>query len=297
MPEYLQDLAASFRRDLRAEGKAARTILIYTTAIEQYCAWLSEQGRPTTVDEFTRSGIRAWLAQLTETKAPATVSTRFRALRRFCSWLVAEEIREDNPMRGMQDPHIPEKPVPVLTDSELGKLLKTCSGRGFYARRDEAVFRLLFDCGLRAAELCGIKMTDVDLDADSIKVTGKGNKVRHVYPSAKTVRALDRYIRERARHKQSPSPALFLSQKGPLSVNGLRDICDKRGKQAGIQHVHPHMFRHVFAADFLVSGGQERDLMRLAGWKSTSMLARYGSATADARAKEAARRLNRGDRV
>jgi integrase len=70
-----------------------------------------------------------------------------------------------------------------------------------------------------------------------------------------------------------------------------------RAEQAGIDHLHPHQFRHTFAHDFLMAGGQERDLKRLAGWTSDTMLERYGASAADARARAAAQRLKRGDRV
>lgn len=61
--------------------------------------------------------------------------------------------------------------------------------------------------------------------------------------------------------------------------------------------IHPHRFRHTNAHDFLLAGGQERDLKRLMGWRSDTMLERYGASAADHRAREAARRLKRGDRV
>jgi integrase len=70
-----------------------------------------------------------------------------------------------------------------------------------------------------------------------------------------------------------------------------------RAHLAGIDHIHPHRFRHTFAHDFLMSGGQERDLKRLAGWSSDVMLERYGASAADVPAKAAAQRLKRGDRV
>ena len=78
----------------------------------------------------------------------------------------------------------------------------------------------------------------------------------------------------------------------------MRELLKVRGAAAGIKdRLHPHRFRHTFAHDFLISGGQERDLKRLAGWTSDVMLERYGASAADVRAKEAANRLRRGDRV
>jgi hypothetical protein len=70
-----------------------------------------------------------------------------------------------------------------------------------------------------------------------------------------------------------------------------------RGVMAGIVDLHRHKFRHTWAHDFPINGGQERNLKRLAGWSSDVMLERYGASAADARAKAAAQRLKRGDRV
>ena len=298
MSESLRDLAASWRRSLRAEDRSDNTIEVYMTAVRVFDSWLQDRGLTPTLDELTRANVRDWSAEmLGNGAAVGTVLTRFRPLKSFCSWLVREEILDRSPLEGMPLPKVPEKPTRVLSDDELIKLIKTCAGSGFYARRDEAILRVLIECGVRASELCAMRTEELDLDAQQAVVHGKGRKTRLIYFGNKTTRALDRYLRERRRHPQADSPYLWLSHRGALSYNGLRRIVDKRAALAGIGHVHPHMFRHTAAADFLQAGGQERDLMRIMGWSSSSMLARYGSATADARAREAVRRLRRGDRL
>jgi site-specific recombinase XerD len=297
MPERLSDLAASFSRDLRAEGRSPRTVVIYNQAIRFYSEWLESQGRDATLDELTRSAIRAWLAELSDRNAASTVATRHRSLHRFCLWLLAEGETDADPMAGMQLPRATEKPVPVLSDEELAALLKTCAGKTFVDRRDEAIFRVLLDCGLRVSELAGLTLDDVDLDHETAIVRGKGRKIRAVYFGSRTTRSVDRYLRERRRHRHAHSAALLLTQRGPMSPDGIRDVLAKRGREAGIEGLHPHRFRHTFAHDFLVSGGQERDLKRLAGWSSDVMLERYGASAADERARTAARKMKRGDRV
>ncbi|WP_380166621.1 tyrosine-type recombinase/integrase [Jannaschia sp. R86511] len=294
----LDDLAASFGRHLRAEGKAPRTAVIYTQSVTQFSAWLVENGRPTVLSECTRAAIREWLATLADRNLQnGTIRTRYKGLHRFLGWAVEEGELETHPMRGLDVPAAPAKPVPVLTDAELVALLKACAGKDWADLRDEAIVRLLLDCGIRVSELTGLNVGDIDLDREMALVTGKGNRIRPVYFGARTGRALDRWKRARAKHRWSHLDALFLSQRGALTADGVRNMLTERGRQAGIEGLHPHRFRHTFAHDFLVSGGQERDLKRLAGWTSDVMLERYGASAADARAAQAARRLKRGDRV
>ena len=72
---------------------------------------------------------------------------------------------------------------------------------------------------------------------------------------------------------------------------------DERAAKAGIDHLYPHKFRHTFAHEWLAEGGQKGDLMRLAGWRSRSMLSRYGASAADDRARKVHRKLGLGDRL
>ena len=297
MTARLDDLATSFRRDLRAEGRSERTAVVYGQAIRFYSAWLVEQGRPATLDELERAAIRAWLAELADRFEPGTVRTRYKGLRRFCRWLHAEGEIAVDPMANMEVPKVVDKPVPTITDEDLAKIIKACAGRGFEGRRDEAIVRFLLDTGCRVSELCGITLDDMDLDRETALVLGKGSKRRSVYFGARTARSLDRYLRERRTHKEAHSPALFLSQRGPYSADGVRDLLRRLGTAAGVDGLHPHRFRHTFAHDFLLAGGQGPDLKRLAGWSSDVMLERYGSSGADVRAREAVKRMRRGDRV
>jgi site-specific recombinase XerC len=293
----LADLQQSFARHLRAEGRSERTVVIYAQSIRFYSDWLAERGRPATLDELDRAAIREWLAQLTDRNEMSTVRTRYKGLSRFCNWLVAEGEIPVSPMQGLAAPTAQPKPVPILSDADLVALMKACGGKDFADRRDEALIRVLLDCGVRVAEVCGLTVDGVDLDRGMALVTGKGSKVRPVYLGARTVRALDRYLRVRRLHRWAHMDALFLSQRGALSPDGVRDRMNVRAAQAGLDHLHPHQFRHTFAHDFLMNGGQERDLKRLAGWSSDVMLERYGASAADARAKAAAQRMKRGDRV
>jgi site-specific recombinase XerD len=297
MAELIQDLFASFTRDLKAGGKSDRTVKVYRDAVLSFERWLVAAGRPVTADSLTKHAVSSWLADSGEKLAENTVLTYFRGMRRFVRWLLAEGEITDDAMKNLQQPNPPVKPVPIITDSDISKLFKSCEGRSFVARRDEAILRMLFDCGLRISEIANVKVEDVDMHADLVYVMGKGRRPRAVPFSSKTARALDRYIRIRRQHKYAGCDGFWLGQRGPYKADGIDNIIRVRAEKTGVEGLHAHRFRHTFAHDWLANGGQERDLMRLAGWSSDAMLDRYGASAATERAHNAARKLKRGDRL
>ena len=119
----------------------------------------------------------------------------------------------------------------------------------------------------------------------------------------RTAVALRRFLRAREYHPGKASPALFLAVRESrtpgwrLTGKGVADMLDRRCRLAGVPPIHPHAFRHSWAHDLMANGANESDVERLAGWSSPLMVRRYGNSAADQRARDAARRLARGDRL
>jgi integrase/recombinase XerC len=128
---------------------------------------------------------------------------------------------------------------------------------------------------------------------------GKGRRPRACPFGHKTALALDRYLRQRKRQRQAELPHLWLGVNGRpgMTDNGIGQLIRKRGADAGVPELHPHTFRHTFAHEWRMAGGDDDSLMRLVGWRSRQMLHRYGASAADARAREAHQRLMLGDRI
>jgi integrase/recombinase XerD len=284
---------ASFRLHLAAEGKSARTIEGYTGAVRWFAAaWLLPQAGRTSWDQADGQDVQRWMVHLLGRYSSAYASIQFRALRQFFKWLAGEDGIPD-PMARLRAPKVAVPEVPVFTSVELSGLERACRGGTFAQRRDAAIIAVFTATGIRLSEMAGIRChpddparSDLDLGRREIRIVGKGGTARTVKIGHQAARALDRYLRARARHPQAWRPQLWLgvSGRGPLTATGIYQLIVRRGRQAGVAE-HPHRFRHHFSHTWLDRGGAESDLMELNGWTSPQMLTRYGASARAARAR------------
>lgn len=297
-PGSLRMLTDSFRRTLLAENKSPRTVKTYGEALTLLGEFLQAQGMPTQVEAMRREHIEDFIGDLlARGQKPATASNRFRALKVFFKWAIEEGELRNSPMEHMKPPHVPEVPPDVLTEEQLRKLLKSCEGKSFEDRRDNAIIRLLLDTGMRRSEIAGLAVDDLDLERNVAFVLGKGHRPRSCPFGRKTAQALDRYMRVRAAHKDAEVSTLWLGRAGAMTHWGVFNVVTNRARDVGIDGVFLHQFRHTFAHQWLADGGNEGDLMMLAGWKSRQMLGRYGASAAAERAREAHKRHSPGDKL
>lgn len=301
------DLAAnvaSYARNLRAANLSPKTIRAYLDALQRLASFLTARGMPTDVAAITREHIEEFINDQLARLKPASAANRFASLRPFFAWLVAEgEIRE-SPMVRMRKPKLPEHAPPVLSDTEIAAVLRAAEGQGFEARRDAALIRVFLSTGARLNEVASLRWTpdtpethDVQLDGGLVRVMGKGRRERISFLSPKAVKAVDRYLRVRAKHPHAALPHLWLGQKGRMTDSGIAQALRRRGTMAGVDPLHAHLFRHTYAHEALSSGMQEGEVMALAGWRSREMLSRYARSAERDRALASAKRVNVGDRV
>lgn len=143
------------------------------------------------------------------------------------------------------------------------------------ALRDEAIILVLVDTGIRASELCALTVGDYDNKRTRLHIRhGKGNKARYVGLGQRTAKAIWLYMTKRPNPK--PTDPLFAAKTGRfLQRDNLRHTLDVIGKNAGVEHVFPHRFRHTFAIEFLRNGGNIALLKEMMGHESLEMVMRY----------------------
>jgi integrase/recombinase XerC len=275
----LNALIQSWLLALDAENKSDRTLDNYLEAMTLLTRWLVDEGKPHGPEDVTTTVLREWLVHLEETRSAATARTRWTALRNFWAWAHEEGEIPANPMALVKPPAIPEKLVDFLDVDQLKAVIAACDGPRLVDRRDAAIILLYADSGGRLSEIARADLANLDLRDRSLLVMGKGARERLLPFGARTARAIDRYLRVRARQPYAESRWLWLSGKDgrAMTGNGVHQMLKRRGAAAGVPELHAHMFRHGFADAWLSSGGSETDLMEIAGWRSRQMLNRYGA--------------------
>lgn len=308
-------MLTSFRRAMKADGKADSTITGRIDAAVRLASWCARTRDRDSWRTITKEDLQLYMGFFLDdarkcrcpypdrhaalecpTGKPyerGYVNNQYREIQAFWKWYCAEE-DAPNPLLGMSPPSLVDKVVPVIQDDKLKELIQGAEkGKDFLSRRDAGILRFYACTGLRLDEGANVPVDGVNLDLLEALVTGKGRKQRIVKIDAKCVKAIDRYIRARAERKDADKcPWLWMSAKGGrLTAGGIRQMIERRGEAIGLA-VYPHMFRHTFTHRWLDAGGAEGDLMELNGWESPQMLRRYGKSARSARARRAYDRVN-----
>lgn len=295
----MTELLPSWELALDSANRSPYTIKDYLASVRSLAAYLRVHSMPDGIGETAPEHIRAYLRAERERTSPATAQRHYRNLHVWFNWLEREGEIDESPMRRVEKPKVPATVKPFFEDKEIEALLKSASGKSFEERRDEAIMRVLVDTGVRVSGLANLHLEDVMLSQKRLRVTLKGGDVTYIPIGRKTAAALDRYVRSRARHPKASSPWLWLQVRNRaehFTATGIRQMLERRGRQAGVTGVNPHRFRHTFADQWLAAGGNLDDLQSIGGWKSITMPLEYARGRGLSRAAQAHERLSPGDR-
>lgn len=270
----MRALLESWGIALRAQAVPLQTLRQYERSGRYFLDWCEAHGA--TADLSDPEPVRLWLGSLLDKgQAEGSLNVRLAAIRSWARWLIKEGEVTGTAIDRVGWAKLGERVPRYLTPEQRDAILRACEGSHFLDVRDAALFATMFDGLVRSDEACSMTTDGVDLKARVIRVRrGKGGKERYSAVSAETVAKLDRYQRQRRRHRFAEIPAYWISQKGGLKYRGLYGAFKKRCAIAGID-AHPHMLRAGGAVQWRRDGGTTEGLMTIAGWTSIQMVMLY----------------------
>lgn len=207
-----------------------------------------------------------------------SISRKLSSIRTFYNYLVNNDLVKINYFSDISNPKKNKNLPHYLKDDEINKLFSIPDTSTALGQRNLLIIEMLYATGVRVSELVNIKLKDIDIYNDSIKIRGKGNKERIVFFGSFCKSALEIYLDEgRKELDKKGSIYLFLNKFGnKLSDRMIRNILDDLILKAGVEkHVHPHMIRHTFATDMLNSGADLMTVKELLGHESINTTSIY----------------------
>jgi len=200
-----------------------------------------------------------------------SLARRLSAWRTFFRWLQKRGEISSDPCTGIRAPKAPKR-LPETLSPDVTAHLVGFAAEGFDATCDRALFELIYSSGLRLSEAIGLDTGGIDLEGGTVRVLGKGAKMREVPVGAVAVAAVRDWLAVRPEHARIEEPALFISRRGRrLGARTVQTRLDRLARARGLeQHVHPHMLRHAFASHVLQSSGDLRAVQELLGHASIS---------------------------
>jgi integrase/recombinase XerD len=273
-PAATDRLVGDFLAYLELErGLSRNTLEAYRCDLQQFGAYLDSRGL--SAEQAGHGDLAEFLGGLARGDrerppvAASTLGRKVACLRSFYRHLRIERMIEHDPAAELRGPRTRARLPQVLTRDEVTRLLAQPKGSSPSALRDRALLETMYACGLRASEVIGIELSELDLVSGILRARGKGSKERIVPIGSKAIASLREYL-ERGRPRLvglRDEARLFVNLRGaPLSRQGLYKIVQRHAASAGLAHrMSPHTLRHSFATHLLAGGCDLRSLQEMLG--------------------------------
>lgn len=275
---HLDELWTRHTRHLKLRKRSEYTLAYYAATARALRTYLKGEGHSLQAEQVTVNHLRGFMEDLTgRGLSEGGMDAHFRALKGFFSWAVKDEWLSSNPTLRLERVKQPQRLMLTLSADEYRRMLEVAR-RSEYRDRDTAIVVLLFDTGLRLAEVAGLQVSDVRFGEGYLRVIGKGDKERVVPLGQMSAGALDRYMRKSRKPRFGFVEHVFLSRIGqPLTRSGVSQVLAELAKQAQVPRAHaaPHAFRRAFAVNYLRNGGDVFSLQHVMGHTTLDMTRRY----------------------
>lgn len=267
----MNDLNTRIQRDysyyLKVERRlSANTVSAYCSDVEFFMDCVRKAPA-----EIVPEDVSSFLVERANAVSKRSQARILSSLRSFFDWCVVEGERKDNPCDAVDAPKLGKYLPEVLSVGEVESIIESVNLKSASGIRDRAILEMLYGCGLRVSELCGLRISHVYLEELFVRVVGKGDKERLVPMGEKAAQAFRNYLEVRPQPASSAADDIaFLNLRGnPLSRFSVFNMIKRQALAAGVnKDISPHTFRHSFATHLIENGADLRVVQEMLGHES-----------------------------
>ena len=269
------EVIENYANYLRFEKNASEnTIEAYVSDLQKLQNFAEQNLASVTPITISYEHLQEFLYQVSKINYSERTQARWiSSIKGFFSFLLEDELREDNPSALLETPKLGLYLPDTLSLEEIEKLISATDENTDLAKRNRCMIEVLYGCGLRVSELTELQISNINFKENYLKIQGKGDKVRFVPLADYTADFIKNYINNiRSKQKINPkhSDILFLNSRGAqISRQMVFLIIKEIVRKAGIQkNISPHTFRHSFATHLLQNGADLRFIQEMLGHSS-----------------------------
>jgi integrase/recombinase XerC len=249
------------------------TIISYENDLSAFSTFMLKEFPDTEIDKIKTTFIRTWLAEMKEdAMASRSLNRKISALRSFFKYLLKNDVVKVNPVTTIISPKMPKRLPQFVEEKDTHNLFsEVVFSEGFKGLTEKLILEILYNTGMRKAELISLKEHQIDMSNTQIKVLGKGNKERIIPVSKQLMNDVKLYIAEKRRIiGRGEENFLFVTDKGkPLDPKQVYNIARKYlTKVTTIDKKSPHILRHSFATHLMNNGADLNAVKELLGHSS-----------------------------
>ena len=265
------------------KGRSNNTLAAYRRDLQSFAVRIGKRRLPNARAE----DVQEWVNHLKSVgRSAASIARAHSALKMYFRYLIVNDLRKDDPTIVSEGVKVPRGLPKPLSESDIASLIDAISGDDVIATRDRAVLELLYATGARVSEGCALSFADIDMQAQTVVLFGKGSKERMVPFGGPAANALENWLSRESRpslqlggkFSRDDENAVFLGARGRrITRQAIFDIVERAALLAGLgsRHVSPHVLRHSCATHLLDHGADLRIVQELLGHASISTTQRY----------------------
>jgi len=278
----LKGMISAFLSTRKLKNLSQRTIDFYTQILKKFLSFIESNYPGISLERIDHNILREYILSLKEKHSPSGINHHIKVLKILFKFMVEEGVIAENPSKKISKLKIEQNVIPAFTNDQIRAMLEVTKNQmDFPGLRNYTMITLLYDTGCRISELLNLTVKDIQLEEKVLTVKGKGRRERIVPFGDHSLLTLVKYLNKRNKLFGNDG-LLFLTKAGkPLTPRMANKIIERIGKKARVENVRlsAHTFRHTFAKNWLMNGGDIFSLQKILGHRTLDMVRNYVNIT------------------